>query len=73
MVPMNDTTTADDIFSTLVGALDKVGADWTSAVSLATDGAPSMVGRKAGVATILPQHKCVQDETVTVGDAAIQR
>lgn len=51
MVPMNNTTTADDIFSALVGALDKVGADWSRAVSLATDGAPSMIGRKAGVAT----------------------
>ncbi|KAJ8365024.1 hypothetical protein SKAU_G00138550 [Synaphobranchus kaupii] len=51
LVPMNDTTTADDIFSSLVGALDKVGVDWSRAVSLATDGAPSMVGRKAGVAT----------------------
>lgn len=51
LVPMNDTTTADDIFSALVEALDKVGADWSRAVSLATDGAPSMVRRKAGVAT----------------------
>ncbi|KAK0153161.1 General transcription factor II-I repeat domain-containing protein 2 [Merluccius polli] len=51
LVPMKDTTTADDIFSSLVGALDRVGVDWSRAVSVATDGAPSMVGRKAGVAT----------------------
>lgn len=51
LVPMTDTTTADDIFSSLVGVLDKVGVDWSRAVSLATDGVPSMVGRKAGVAT----------------------
>ena len=51
LVPMKDTTTADDIFSALTAALDKVGVDWSRAVSLATDGAPSMVGRKAGVAT----------------------
>ena len=44
-------TTPNDIFSSLVGALDKVGVDWSRAVSLAIDGAPSMVGRKAGVAT----------------------
>lgn len=50
LVPMKDTTVADDIFSVL-GALDKVGADWSRALSLATNGAPSMVGRKAGVAT----------------------
>ena len=49
MVPMKDTTTANDSF--LVGVLDKVGVDWSRAVSLATDGAPSMVWRKAGVAT----------------------
>ena len=30
---------------------DKVSVDWPRVVSLATDGAPSMVGRKAGVAT----------------------
>lgn len=49
LVPMKNTTTADDIFASLVGALDRLGVDWTRAVSLATDGAPSMVGRKAGV------------------------
>ncbi|KAK7925150.1 hypothetical protein WMY93_007460 [Mugilogobius chulae] len=31
LVPMTDTTTADDIFSALVCALDKVGVDWTRA------------------------------------------
>ena len=49
LVPMKDTTTANYIFSSLVGVLDKVGVDWSHAVSLATDGAPSMVGRKTGV------------------------
>ena len=49
LVPMKDTTTANDIFSPLVGVLDKVRVDWSRAVSLATDGAPSMVGRKTGV------------------------
>ena len=48
-MPMKDTTTANDSF--LVGVLDKVGVDWSRAVSLATDGAPSMVVSKAGVAT----------------------
>ena len=40
LLPMLDTTTAADIFTTLVGALDRVGVDWSRAVSLATDGAP---------------------------------
>lgn len=51
LVPMTDTTTAEDIFRSVVGALDRAGADWSRAVSLATDGAPSMIGKKAGVVT----------------------
>ncbi|XP_066941423.1 general transcription factor II-I repeat domain-containing protein 2-like [Macrobrachium rosenbergii] len=46
LVPMKDTTTANDIFSSLIRMLDKAGVDWSRAVSLATDGAPSMVGGK---------------------------
>ena len=49
VVPMTDTTTANDVFVSLVGALDNLEVDWSRAVSVATDGAPSMVGRKAGV------------------------
>ena len=51
LVPMMDTTTAEDIFTALVGALDRLGVDWSRAVSIATDGAPAMLGRKAGVVT----------------------
>ncbi|XP_042226449.1 general transcription factor II-I repeat domain-containing protein 2-like [Homarus americanus] len=40
--PMKGTTTSDDIFVGLVGALDKLGVDWAQTVSLATDGAPQM-------------------------------
>ncbi|XP_023817664.1 CMP-N-acetylneuraminate-beta-galactosamide-alpha-2,3-sialyltransferase 4-like [Oryzias latipes] len=46
-----DTSTAKDIFCSVVAALDRVGVDWSRAVSLATDGAPSMIGKKAGVMT----------------------
>ena len=49
VVPMTDTTTANDVFVSLVGALDNLEVDWSRAVSVATDGAPSMIGRKAGV------------------------
>ncbi|XP_060765882.1 general transcription factor II-I repeat domain-containing protein 2A-like [Neoarius graeffei] len=49
IVPLTDTTTANDVFVSLVGALDNLEVDWSRAVSVATDGAPSMVGRKAGV------------------------
>lgn len=49
LVPMTDTTTANDVFASLVGALDRLEVDWSRLVSVATDGAPSMVGKKAGV------------------------
>ena len=50
LVPMTDTSTATDIFAALVKVLDGIGVDWSKAVSLVADGAPSMIGRKAGVA-----------------------
>ncbi len=58
LVPMTDTTTADDIFSSLVGALDRVGMDWAHAVSLATDGAPSTIRKKAGVVARYREKVC---------------
>ena len=51
LVPVMDTTTANDIFNSFVGVLNRVGVDWSRAVSIATDSAPSMIGKKAGVAT----------------------
>ena len=36
LVPMMDTTTAEDVFGSVVAALDRVGVDWSRAVSLAT-------------------------------------
>jgi len=59
LVPMKGTTTADDIFQTLVGTLDKLGVDWAKTVSLATDGAPQMIGKKAGVPTKLKEKVLV--------------
>ena len=38
------------IFSTLVGVLNRVRVGWYRAVSITTDSAPSMIGKKAGVA-----------------------
>lgn len=46
---MMDTTTADDIFTGLIRSLDRVRTDGSPAVSLATDGGPSIIGKKAGV------------------------
>ena len=49
VMPMTDTTTANNLFVSFVGALDKLEVDWSRAVSVATDSAPSMIGRKVGV------------------------
>lgn len=46
LLPMMDTTTAVNIFIGLVDILDRVGVDWSSAVSVT-----SMIGNKAGVVT----------------------
>lgn len=55
LVPMKGTTTGDDIFVSLTGALDRIGVDWKKTVSLTTDGASQMVGRKAGVTAKLKE------------------
>lgn len=47
MVPMLDTITANS--HAVVGVLDRVGVYWSHTVNLATDGAPSMIRKKAGV------------------------
>ena len=49
---MLSTTTAADIFTSLVVALDRIEVNWSYAVSLAADGARSMIGRIAGVVTM---------------------
>jgi len=51
LVPMIDITTANDIFNSLAAVLNRVRVDWSRAVSIATDSAPSLIGKKAGVAT----------------------
>ena len=51
LVPVMDTTSANDIFNSLRGMLNRDGVDWSRAVCIATDNAPSVIGKKAGVAT----------------------
>ncbi len=46
---MTDATTVENIFSSLVVALDQTGMDWARAVSLATDDASSIIRKKTGV------------------------
>ena len=51
LVPMMDITTTNYIFNSLIGMLNRVRVDWSRAVSIVTDGVPSMIRKKAGVAT----------------------
>lgn len=44
-----DTTTSNDTYFSLIGALNRLEVDWSRAVSMVMDGAPSMVRKKAGV------------------------
>jgi len=46
---MMDIAKANDIFNSLIGALNSVRVDWSRAVSIATDGAQSIIRKKAGV------------------------
>ena len=51
LVPMIDTITANDIFNSLVEGLNRMGIYWSRAVGIAADSAPSIIAKKAGVAT----------------------
>ena len=51
LVPMIDTITANDIFNSLVGVRNRMEIYWSRAVGIATDSAPSMIAKNAGVAT----------------------
>ena len=51
LVPMIDAITANDIFNSFVGVLNRMGIHWSRAVGIATDSAPSVIAKTAGVAT----------------------
>lgn len=51
LIPMLNSTTAEDMFCAAVGVLDRVGVDGSYTVILATDRAPSVVGKKTGEVT----------------------
>ena len=46
LVPLTDTITANDIFSSLIGVPNRMGIYWSCAVGIATDSTPSMVATK---------------------------
>jgi len=50
---MIDTITANDIFNSLVGVLNRMGRYWSRAAGIATDSAPSMIAKKASVAILI--------------------
>ena len=53
LVPMTGMIEAEDIFCLLVATFDNVEVDWARAVSVATDDASSLTGKKLGVVTKL--------------------
>lgn len=55
LVPMKGTTTGADIMDKLEASVEKAGLKWDKLVCLATDGAPSMVGKRSGVVGRLKQ------------------
>jgi len=52
LMPMIDTITANDIFNSLVGVLNRMGIYWCRAVGIATDSTPSMIAKKAGATKV---------------------
>lgn len=46
LCPMHGCTTAKDIFGQLCDAIEHAGLPWNRLVSITTDGAPSMTGKK---------------------------
>lgn len=53
MIPMHDTTTAQDLFECVESALKDLGLPWQKLCSVATDGAAAMVGVKAGLVKLI--------------------
>ncbi|CAB4065984.1 unnamed protein product [Lepeophtheirus salmonis] len=66
LVPMMDTTIAKDIFVSAVAALDRVGVDWSRAVSIATNGTPSMIKKRKCRHKVKIESEWLQDLTFLV-------
>lgn len=52
---LRNTTKSEDLFAAVERVLDTNGLSWEKMVGITTDGAPAMVGRKAGLATLVSQ------------------
>ncbi|KII68601.1 General transcription factor II-I repeat domain-containing protein 2A [Thelohanellus kitauei] len=56
LIPLKDTTTTNYLCRCLEDSLDRLCVDWKKATVLVLDGAPQMIGMKAGVATKLKER-----------------
>ena len=56
LIPLKDTTTAADSCSALLQFGQKNELTWDNLVSICTDGAPSMLGRRAGLVAMFRQR-----------------
>ncbi|XP_068228168.1 zinc finger BED domain-containing protein 5-like [Palaemon carinicauda] len=54
---LKETTTGNDIFSTLSEYLKSVGLTWQSCVGICTDGAPAMIGSIKGFVSLVKREK----------------
>ena len=53
--PLETTTTADDVLSTVSSYFDKNNLSWDKVVGICTDGAPAMLGSRSGFITKVKQ------------------
>ena len=55
-IGLKDRTTGSNVRDAVVKCAENHGLDLKNLVGIATDGAPSMVGRKAGAVTLILSH-----------------
>jgi len=71
LVPVIDTITANDIFISLVGVLNRMGIHWSRAVGIATDSMPSMIAKKQVLRQKLNKKYRLYVEDVNFGHFAV--
>uniref|UniRef100_A0AAV2JGK5 Uncharacterized protein n=1 Tax=Knipowitschia caucasica TaxID=637954 RepID=A0AAV2JGK5_KNICA len=57
---LRGTTKSEDLFAAVARVLERYNLSWEKMVGITTDGAPAMIGRKAGLATLVAEKvaKC---------------
>uniref|UniRef100_A0A8D8SJW9 General transcription factor II-I repeat domain-containing protein 2B n=4 Tax=Cacopsylla melanoneura TaxID=428564 RepID=A0A8D8SJW9_9HEMI len=56
LYPMKETTRGEDVFLSLKEVLQKYGLKFNNLAGIATDGAPSMVGKNEGLVALIRKH-----------------